>query len=470
MPKPSPPSWTIAVRLPLFVGVAVFLSAVGTTHLALHVMGRELDREITRMAEVYIDSLAGAVLPALVRDDRVELHEVLERGLGLQRGVTDLGIVVTRPDGAPIARVGDPQGDPPWNRSGSDVTWTRTDGGATAWVQRELVADGEPIALIAAQLAFPEQVTRRNRVGIALTVADLVLAALAAVFTMHFARRLIRPFAAVTAAIERAGSGRPEPLPPLTAAAQDAETSRLVATYNLMVERLRDRQELAARLEEQERAAVLGRLAATVAHEVRNPLAGMLTALDTIRRFGADAAAREHAVSLVERGLMQIEAVVRTTLATHREAAEPRPLSDADLEDLKVLVQPEARRRGVELAWRVDLRGEVPTDAVRVRQIVLNLLLNAVTATRQGGRVTLEAGRHGDDLVVAVEDEAGGLPPELARRLGGNDAGSGTSQGLGIPIAARLVESLAGRIEVEEGRSAGTRIVLHLPARREGRA
>lgn len=459
------------MRLPLFVGVAVFLSAVGTTHLALYVMGRELDQEIAQMADVYIDSLAGAVLPALVRDDRVELQEVLERGLGLQRGVTDLGIVVTRPDGAPIARVGDPQGDPPWNRGGGDVAWTRTAGGATAWAQRELVADGEPIALIAAQLAFPEQVTRRNRVGIALTVADLVLAALAAALAMHFARRLIRPFAAVTAAIERAGSGRPEPLPPLdAAAAQDAEISRLVAAYNLMVERLRDRQELAARLEEQERAAVLGRLAATVAHEVRNPLAGMLTALDTIRRFGADAAAREHAVSLVERGLMQIEAVVRTTLATHREAAEPRPLSDADLEDLKVLVQPEARRRGVDLAWRVDLRGDVPTDAVRVRQIVLNLLLNAVTATRQGGRVTLEAGRRGDDLVIAVEDEAGGLPPELARRLGGDEGGAGTSQGLGISIAARLVESLAGRIEVEEGRSAGTRIVLRLPARREGAA
>ncbi|MFB9971233.1 ATP-binding protein [Pseudoroseomonas cervicalis] len=277
-------------------------------------------------------------------------------------------------------------------------------------------------------------------------LADLVLAALAALLTVLFSRRLMRPFLAVAAALDRAGDGRFEPMP---VPARDPEAGRLARAFNLMAGRLREREALAARLAGRERAAVLGRLAATLAHEVRNPLAGMLTALDTIRRFGAEAAIRGRALDLVERGLRQIEAVVRSTLASYRQDAEPQPITAEDLEDLQLLVQPEARRGGVRLRWRVALEAPFATDGQRLRQLLLNLLLNAVAATPRDGLVSLDVRREGEALLAELRDEAGGLPEAAWRRLeAGVAEAAAPGEGLGLPIAGELAAALGASIEL----------------------
>ncbi|MBO1073631.1 ATP-binding protein [Roseomonas marmotae] len=459
-------SLPLAIRLPLLAGLAVFVSSVGTTHLALSFMQRELDSSVAHMADVYIDSLAGTALPWLRAGDFSGLEAALERSMGFQRGVNDLAIIVADPSGRPLAHAGEPQGPSPMAFGQAGLHWSPDPAQDTAWVQRELVMDGQVVALVAAQLAFPEQTSRQRHVTWVLTVADLVLATLAAGLAMLLARRLMQPFLAVRAALNRAGTGDFEPLP---LARHDVEANRLAEAFNLMAARLREREELASRLAERERAAMLGRLAASVAHEVRNPLAGMLTALETARRFGDDPAARGRALDLVERGLRQIEAVVRSTLATYRQNDERRPLSAEDLEDLRLLVMPEARRGQVGLDWHVSLPEPFPTDALRLRQLLLNLLLNAVAATPPGRQVRLRVDRATDTrLTICVEDEAGGLPAEAEQRLAGSgtDAAGGTSGGLGLEIAAQLAASLGARIGVVK-LARGSRITLDLPARAE---
>lgn len=459
-------SLPLAVRLPLLAGLAVFISSVGTTHLALSFMQRELNSSVAHMADVYIDSIAGTALPWLRAGDIAGLEAALERSMGFQRGVSDLAIIVSDPSGLPLAHAGEPQGRSPVVLGQGGLHWSLNPANNTAWVQRELVLDGQVVALVAAQLAFPEQTSRQRHVTWVLAVADLVLATLAAVLAMSVARRLMQPFLALRAALNRAGAGQFEPLP---LAPRDAEANRLAEAFNLMAARLREREEMAGRLAERERAAMLGRLAASVAHEVRNPLAGMLTALETARRFGDDLAVRGRALDLVERGLRQIEAVVRSTLATYRQDDERRPLSAEDLEDLRLLVMPEARRGQVVLDWHVSLPEPFPTDALRMRQLLLNLLLNAVAATPSGGQVRLGVDRAADTLLtVSVEDEAGGLPAEAEQRLAGSGIGAsgGSSGGLGLEIAAQLAASLGARIRVEN-LAQGSRITLDLPARME---
>jgi signal transduction histidine kinase len=241
-----------------------------------------------------------------------------------------------------------------------------------------------------------------------------------------------------------------------------------------MVERLAERERLQAHLAERERAALLGRLVATVAHEVCNPLAGMLTAIDTARNYGEDRAEREEALDVLERGLRQVEAVVTSALALHRDDGPARPLAASDFEDLRALVGPAARQGQVELDWRVHLPDSFPTHATQLRQAALNLLLNAIAATPPGGRVALEAQPvpEGGHLLLAITDSGPGLPLDAQRRLlGAPEAaaeGGAADPGLGLDVVRHLAGRLGARLAVDaSGAGGGTRVLLWLPATME---
>jgi signal transduction histidine kinase len=234
----------------------------------------------------------------------------------------------------------------------------------------------------------------------------------------------------------------------------------------MMLARLAEREELAARLAERERAALLGELAATIAHEVRNPLAGMLTAIGSLRRFGGAEEERARACDLLERGLRQIERVVQATLETHRGPPDPRPLAASDFQDLEALLRPEAKRRGVGLRFDVALARPFPADALAARQALLNLLLNALAATPAGGVVSLAVEEEREGLRIAVIDEGPGLPEAARRQLSGEGA---RGPGLGLSVVMTQISQLEGRIEVDTAPGEATRIVLHLP-RPEGSA
>ena len=133
-------------------------------------------------------------------------------------------------------------------------------------------------------------------------------------------------------------------------------------------------------LVDQERDAVLGRMAATLAHEIRNPLGGMSAAIQTLRKFGHQEVARSEAVDFIERGVVALQEVTDATLKTHRPAEVTRRLRLQDLHDVRLLVAADAGQRGVSLDLDLDLPPEVPVPATEVRQLLLNLLLNAVRA------------------------------------------------------------------------------------------
>jgi signal transduction histidine kinase len=448
---------SVATRLPLLAGIAVFATSAATSQLTIFSMDREVSRQSETLAAVYLDSLSGAVVQALESRDVPALQVALERALGFQVGVVDRIIAVGRPDGTIIARAGATDADPPMARGEYGDEWEPTVDGGMAWAQRRVVLDGQVVAVAAVQLAFPNLVERRRGHRVRLGIASLFLGGLAALLATRVAGRIMTPVLDVAQTLENmAVRGNPSPDP-----ARRTEGGRLAAALESLLARLREREELAARLAERERIAVLGRLAATVAHEVRNPLAGMLTAIDTIRHFGADATVRDRSLNLLERGLRQIEVVVQTTLATHRSEVPRRPMAAEDLDDLKVLVQPEARRRGVELTWEIAVSEPFRTDAVQLRQIVLNLLLNAIAASPPGGRVTLRARPRNAGLLVEISDEAGGLPEEAWRMLASGAPGGG--DGLGLEVAGRLAAGLHATIDIEGGPH-GTCIRLHVPA------
>lgn len=260
----------------------------------------------------------------------------------------------------------------------------------------------------------------------------------------------------------------PALLPPAT-----GEYGRLLRGYNDLVDAIGEREALAARLAQRERESVLGRLAATIAHEVRNPLGGMSTALDTVRKFGDDLHIRAKSLDLIERGLWSIGDVVNSVLAFHRLPPDSRRLTAGDLNDLRVLIEPELARRQLRLTWDCSIKGTVDVAATETRQIALNLLLNACDASPAGSEVGLRVSIDSVDsskskLVLQVTDDGPGLPEVVLAALTeiGITDPQDPPRGLGVRVVRDLIRRLDGRIVATTASgSHGSRIVVTLPPR-----
>ena len=154
-----------------------------------------------------------------------------------------------------------------------------------------------------------------------------------------------------------------------------SELERLEHSVAELQQQLREKEQLQDQFVAADRLAAIGRLTSGVAHEINNPLAGMLNALSNLRK---DPTLLHKTVELMERGLDQIRQTLSALLIETKTTT--RPLSPADIEDLRVLIVPQASRKHLQLFWSYPIDTELDVPAAPVRQVVLNLLLNAVHA------------------------------------------------------------------------------------------
>jgi signal transduction histidine kinase len=452
-----------ALRLPAAAGVIVFAVAVGTTQLALQVTHREADRRLAQLGEVYLDGLAASVRAGLEARDATYVAERMARAFGEQRGVAERTLFAFTPDGALLARHGDP-GKPAAMAValGADA-WRLDAASGTAWVSRVVEGTQGPAGRVVAALDVSPILAARTRLAWGIVLLDLLLAGLAALLTWAVLRRLGRPLRILVQALSNATRQGPVSLPEAAIAQADSRSAAVLRAYNSMAEGMRERERLTAELAEREQAAALGRLAATIAHEVRNPLGGLATAVSTLRRYGADPEVREESLAFLDRGIAALDRIVTSTLTLYR-ADEDRPLMRTDLEDLVHLARPAAERRGIVLDVSLDLPdGEIAPGAGGVRQVLLNLLLNACEATPLGGTVELRVRREDGELICEIADSGTGLDPIQAQRLT-RGGGTTTRKGLGLGVVVGLLGTLDARASVTERPGGGTTIRLAIPA------
>ncbi len=225
------------------------------------------------------------------------------------------------------------------------------------------------------------------------------------------------------------------------------EIGELGRQFQLMLQGLREKQALERQVVSQERLAAIGRLAASVAHEVNNPVGGMLLALDTWKRNRVLDADQERLLSLLERGLRQIHETVSALLVESR--VENRPLTPDDIEDVHTLLQARPLPEGAELHWDSRLSDELRLPASAVRQILMNLASNAIEAIGPGQRVEVHIRMRGDTLHIEVGDDGPPIPAErMAHLFEPFHAHRPGGTGLGLWITYQIVEQLGGRIEV----------------------
>lgn len=260
----------------------------------------------------------------------------------------------------------------------------------------------------------------------------------------YWGRRMAAPLVRLTDHIDGLGRGLPDDLDAGLYAYRD-ELGRLFQAYRRMVQELREKALLERQMVQSERLAAVGRLAAGMAHEINNPLGGMLTAIDTLKCHADADPLTLKTISLLERGLVQVKETVGALLVEAR--LKSRDLTRHDIEDVRTLVGPAAQKKRVRLAWSNELPETLPLPATLLRQIFINLLLNAIQAANEDGEVGCLVERVPGELAITVTNDGKLLSPEQMEHLFEPFSPlSESGHGLGLWVTWQIVHQLGGRI------------------------
>lgn len=275
----------------------------------------------------------------------------------------------------------------------------------------------------------------------------LALLAVLLPVTWYWGWRMARPLTLLAESMSQVGKNIPADHELVLEESKDEIGRAGVAFRNMLVE-LRRKASLEREVILNERLAASGRLAAGVAHEINNPLGGMLNALDTYKRHSGDAVVVGKTLSLVERGLLQIRDAVSALLVEVRPSGTP--LTRLDFEDVLALLASEIESRKARIEWEIELpEGKLPLPAALVRQVLFNLMRNALQAVPAGGTVSIKASVNDFLLKFSVANVGEKIPPDRMAVLFEPFATSRTEgHGLGLWVSYQIVQQLNGRIGV----------------------
>lgn len=220
-------------------------------------------------------------------------------------------------------------------------------------------------------------------------------------------------------------------------------------------------------LERADRLSSLGLLAAGVAHEINNPLQGMLSHLDAVRRALPPDFSRMRNIEMVERGIETIAALVQRLRPVGGGEPQEGDCSLADAIAFVVeLLGAQFERRGVRIvdeSRALHVRLAIPLR--ELVQVLTNLLMNARDAMPEGGHIRIGSDVRGGEAIVEVADTGMGIPPDILPKIFTpfftTKGAKGT--GLGLTVAESIIRNHSGRIEVRSAPNAGTTFTLRVP-------
>lgn len=219
-------------------------------------------------------------------------------------------------------------------------------------------------------------------------------------------------------------------------------------------------------LVERTKPLALGQLARGVAHEIGNPLCAALGLVELLAADDTLTDSNRELVELLEESCTRIQNVITALGGFAREdLAEYGPVSLPDLVDETVeLVALTTTAKDVEIVKRVPPGDwEVEARRAALKQILLNLFLNAQQAMPRGGTATLELARHGEWIEASVTDTGPGIPPELRKQVFApffTTRGDREQVGLGLTVARALARLDGGDVRIASQPGEGARVAL----------
>ncbi len=216
-----------------------------------------------------------------------------------------------------------------------------------------------------------------------------------------------------------------------------------------------------------DRLSSLGALSVGMAHEIRNPLGAISGAVEILESSTPEGDSRKEFVGILKKEIERLSTIVARQLDLAR--ATPHEVGPCDLailvRSVVDLAAKQMERRNVRPSVRIRPGlVPVPADEQRLRQAVLNLVLNGIQAMQNGGELSVECGMDGGSAWIAVEDEGSGFSPEALEK--GLDPFFTTREGgtgLGLSIAFQIADQHGGDLVIENRPAGGARVRLSIP-------
>ena len=222
-----------------------------------------------------------------------------------------------------------------------------------------------------------------------------------------------------------------------------------------------------------EKLASVGRLAAGVAHEINNPLGGILNCLYNLRKGTLSASRQEEYRASMEDGVQRVQKIVRQLLDFSQQHEPEFALTDINHIVDRVLVLTTHLFAPNRIVLETVLGHGLPSvmvDRHMIEQVLMNLVLNAVQAMKEGGTLTIQTVVVEGVCLVEVRDTGSGIPPAVLPRIFDpffTTKSEGEGTGLGLSVSLGIVERHGGRIVVDSEVGKGTTFTLYLPVSRE---
>jgi signal transduction histidine kinase len=475
------------VKIPLAITAVIVMTEVVVTFALLSRAGADARTDLEASARNLIAILGRSLRDPLVRDDLWQAFEVIRTPLVARTAENPLQSIVVLDATGAVFVSSDPRTVPVTTESERLMPPLSILAGAVeAATPFRFLFDRTHghVAAVGSVLADDEAVighvmltfdADRYDDRVTSTLTDLGLISMLGLLVLiplgwYWGKAMAEPLVRLAATLARVGTDPPADLVAALPRTGRDEIGALADSAAVMLRGLQRQHEMEREMLTAERLAAVGRVSAAIAHEINNPLGGMLNAVDTLRTHGMPDALTHRTLGLLQRGLQQIRSTVAALLVEAR--LDSPMLGPDDWDDLKTLIDPHAGELAIKVRWQIaaEMCAEdacIAVPAHLVRQLMLNLLLNACKAAGAGGTVLFDARLDSGALRVEVGNSGVQIPRQAMDRLFepfvvATERDRGRGFGIGLWVCYQITHELGGAIDVSS-EPGWTRFVICLP-------
>jgi signal transduction histidine kinase len=219
--------------------------------------------------------------------------------------------------------------------------------------------------------------------------------------------------------------------------------------------------------EQRKQLAIIGEMAARIAHEIKNPLASIQTGIQLLESQVAEDGKQKTYYERLRGEIQRVDKILKGLLTYARE-------DYLELKAVKVeqvikrfheLFQPTARKEKIKLQLKIaESLPEIRVDEHKLEQVLWNLCLNAVQASKAGDSINLDVSKSNDGIKITIQDQGIGIPEDSLKKIFQPFFSTRThGSGLGLAISKKIVELHKGKLKIESELNKGTTAMIYLP-------